>query len=133
MEAQDSLSAVERIFSLIDEPVTITDQLSEGIFGELKGEIEFKDIHFSYIPDKPILENFNLRIPAGQSVAIIGATGSGKTTTLYSALELIKSVERKIITVEDPVEYQLGMIHQVAVGATQVRWCARVAKASESV
>lgn len=50
---------------------------------------------------------------------VTGPTGSGKTTTLYSALELIKSVERKIITVEDPVEYQLGLIHQVAVGATK--------------
>jgi type IV pilus assembly protein PilB len=50
---------------------------------------------------------------------VTGPTGSGKTTTLYSALELIKSIERKIITVEDPVEYQLGLIHQVAVGATK--------------
>src|SRR6185295_14080591 len=42
-----------------------------------------------------------------------GPTGSGKTTTLYSALELIKSVHRNIITVEDPVEYQLELINQV--------------------
>ena len=44
---------------------------------------------------------------------VTGPTGSGKTTTLYSALELIKSVHRNIITVEDPVEYQLEMVNQV--------------------
>lgn len=47
---------------------------------------------------------------------VTGPTGSGKTTTLYSALELIKSVQRNMITVEDPVEYQLEQVNQVPVG-----------------
>ena len=46
---------------------------------------------------------------------VTGPTGSGKTTTLYSALELIKSVHRNIVTVEDPVEYQLEQVNQVHV------------------
>ena len=46
-------------------------------------------------------------------VLVTGPTGSGKTTTLYSAVELIKSVQHNIVTVEDPVEYQLEMINQV--------------------
>ncbi len=50
---------------------------------------------------------------------VTGPTGSGKTTTLYSALELIKSVQRNIVTVEDPVEYQLELINQVQVGNSQ--------------
>jgi type IV pilus assembly protein PilB len=48
-----------------------------------------------------------------------GPTGSGKTTTLYSAVELIKSIKRNIVTVEDPVEYQLDMINQVQVSSTK--------------
>ena len=48
-------------------------------------------------------------------VLVTGPTGSGKTTTLYSAIELIKGIERNIITVEDPVEYQLELINQVQV------------------
>lgn len=52
-------------------------------------------------------------------ILVTGPTGSGKTTTLYSAIELIKSVHRNIITVEDPVEYQLEQINQVQVGATK--------------
>ncbi len=52
-------------------------------------------------------------------ILVTGPTGSGKTTTLYSALELIKSVHHNIVTVEDPVEYQLEQINQVPVGATK--------------
>ncbi|QEG43480.1 GspE/PulE family protein [Roseimaritima ulvae] len=52
-------------------------------------------------------------------ILVTGPTGSGKTTTLYSALELIKSVHRNIVTVEDPVEYQLEQINQVPVGASK--------------
>ncbi len=48
-------------------------------------------------------------------ILVVGPTGSGKTTTLYSALASIKSVEKKIITIEDPIEYQMGFINQVAV------------------
>ncbi len=52
-------------------------------------------------------------------ILVTGPTGSGKTTTLYSALELIKSVHHNIVTVEDPVEYQLEQINQVPVGASK--------------
>lgn len=48
-------------------------------------------------------------------ILVTGPTGSGKTTTLYSAIELVKGVERNVVTVEDPVEYQLDMINQVQV------------------
>lgn len=102
--AQDSLSAGERIFSLIDEPIGITDKLSEGEFEELKGEINFKGIDFSYIPDKPILEGFNLHIPAGQSVAIIGETGSGKTTISNLIARFYEAQEGEIQI--DGISYQ---------------------------
>jgi type IV pilus assembly protein PilB len=55
-----------------------------------------------------------LKLPHGL-LLVTGPTGSGKTTTLYSALELIKSIHRNIVTVEDPVEYQLDLINQVQV------------------
>jgi type IV pilus assembly protein PilB len=55
-----------------------------------------------------------LRQPYGL-VLVTGPTGSGKTTTLYSALDLLRSPERNIVTVEDPVEYQLDMINQIQV------------------
>ncbi|MDX1808105.1 MAG: ATPase, T2SS/T4P/T4SS family [Sulfurospirillaceae bacterium] len=58
--------------------------------------------------------NSSMRAPYG-IIFVTGPTGSGKTTTLYAALNAIKSVETKIITVEDPVEYQLNLIQQVQV------------------
>jgi len=65
-----------------------------------------------------------LRQPYGL-VLVTGPTGSGKTTTLYSALDLLRSPERNIVTVEDPVEYQLDMINQIqvheAIGMTFAR------------
>lgn len=79
--AQDSLSAGERIFNLIDEPVEIKDREGLEAFGKISGEIQFEGVDFAYVRDGTmILENFDLHIPAGQSVAIVGATGSGKTT-----------------------------------------------------
>ena len=59
-----------------------------------------------------------LRRPHGL-ILTTGPTGSGKTTTLYSAVELIKSIKRNIVTVEDPVEYQLDLINQVQVSSTK--------------
>lgn len=63
-----------------------------------------------------ILEPFNKMIHANEGmVLVVGPTGSGKTTTLYSALSTIKSMEKKIITIEDPIEYQLPLINQVPI------------------
>jgi len=59
-------------------------------------------------------------------VLVTGPTGSGKTTTLYSALDLLRSPERNILTVEDPVEYQLDMVNQVQVHASTGMTFARV-------
>lgn len=77
--AQDSLAAGERIFSLIDEKITIKDENKQA-FDILKGEIEFKDVDFYYNKEKPILSQFNLKIKAGESIALVGPTGHGKTT-----------------------------------------------------
>ena len=62
-------------------------------------------------------------------VLVTGPTGSGKTTTLYSAIELIKSVHRNIVTVEDPVEYQLEMINQVQTESAKSLSFAKVLRA----
>ncbi|BDS14501.1 ABC transporter ATP-binding protein [Aureispira anguillae] len=78
--AQGSLSAGERIFSLIDEPISIQDQAGATAFGAIKGAIRFEQVDFYYNPEHPVLENFNLQINAGQSIALVGATGEGKST-----------------------------------------------------
>lgn len=78
--AQDSLSAGERIYSLIDEPVNIADEPNSVEITKMKGEIEFKNVRFQYVPDKVIFEELNLHIQAGESIALVGPTGEGKST-----------------------------------------------------
>jgi ABC-type multidrug transport system, ATPase and permease components len=79
--AQSSLSAGERIFSLLDTRPTIQDN-SDNLaqFEEIKGSIQFKNVTFQYSPEKPVLKNLSFKIRVGQSVALVGATGCGKST-----------------------------------------------------
>ncbi|GAB3221082.1 ABC transporter ATP-binding protein [Spirosoma arcticum] len=84
---QDSLSAGERIFSLIDEPVTIADQPGAVELPKLHGDIRFENVSFHYKAsvgptDKPVINDLNLTIRAGESIALVGPTGEGKTTLM---------------------------------------------------
>lgn len=81
-EAQGSLSAGERIFSLIDEQPDIIDKKGATDFDTIKGDVSFENVDFYYLAKKPVLTNFNLHIKAGQSVALVGATGGGKSTII---------------------------------------------------
>lgn len=79
-EILTAIAGAERVFAILDTPDEVdngTKRLSEN---NLRGQIEFKNIDFAYTPDKPVLKNLNLTVKPGQKVAIVGATGSGKTT-----------------------------------------------------
>lgn len=77
--AQNSMSAGERIFTLLDEPLEVVSEKLQSNF-DFVGAIKFENINFGYSDDKMILENFNLIIPSGQQIALVGPTGEGKTT-----------------------------------------------------
>ena len=83
---QQGLSAAERIFSLEDAEADIDE--GDYVFTNIKGKIELNNLNFSYIPGNPIFENFNLTIEPGESVAIVGHTGAGKTTLARILLRL---------------------------------------------
>ena len=76
---QSALASAERVFNLLDEPDECADCYDTRI-EEPKGEVEFKDVSFSYTPEVPLIENMNLKVEPGQLVAIVGPTGAGKTT-----------------------------------------------------
>lgn len=78
--AQGSLSAGERIFSLIDEPLDIKNTADATDFEAIKGAIKFEQVDFYYNKEQSILKDFNLNIKAGESIALVGATGEGKST-----------------------------------------------------
>ncbi|HEX2915026.1 MAG TPA: ABC transporter ATP-binding protein [Chloroflexia bacterium] len=80
---QGAMASSERIFGLLDEqPVVVDPEKPVHFPRPFNGEIEFKNVNFSYVPDEPVLKNVSFTIPAGTSVAIVGATGAGKTSII---------------------------------------------------
>ena len=79
---QRSFAAAEKIFAIIDLEPQVVDDPDAMELEEIRGEIEFKDVWFSYKPDEWVLKGVSFKVEAGQAVAFVGSTGSGKTTIL---------------------------------------------------
>ena len=77
-QIQTAIAGAERVFAVMDEP--LEDKSGDKNMDKLEGVIKFKDVNFSYTKDKQVLYDFNLQVKAGQKVALVGSTGSGKTT-----------------------------------------------------
>ncbi|HEX4324224.1 MAG TPA: ABC transporter ATP-binding protein [Gaiellaceae bacterium] len=79
-QAQRATASGERIFQILDEPEDVADRPDAVELPEGGGAIRFEDVSFSYLPGRPVLEDLDLALDAGTTVALIGHTGSGKTT-----------------------------------------------------
>jgi ABC-type multidrug transport system fused ATPase/permease subunit len=79
-QLQRSAVAAERIFQILDMPVEITDRPGAQEMPQIEGTVEFRDVTFGYLENLPVLRDFNLRLEAGQTFAIVGPTGAGKST-----------------------------------------------------
>lgn len=76
----NAVANLERIFEMMDEPVTVDDIPGAEEMPEIKGDVHFRDVTFAYEPGINILEHLSFDVKAGQSVALVGPTGAGKTT-----------------------------------------------------
>lgn len=80
-ELQNALACAARVFSLLDENDRVPDKENAAVLSP-KGTVALKDVCFRYVPDRPLIEDFNLHVKPGQRIAIVGPTGCGKTTMI---------------------------------------------------
>ena len=79
-ELQNALACADRVFQLIEAPTQTPDPENSESLAAFHGAVEIRDLDFSYVPKKPLIQDFNLEVQPGQRIAIVGPTGCGKTT-----------------------------------------------------
>ena len=99
-ELQNALACAARIFELIEEKPQIPDKKDAFVLEEVTGKVDLKDVSFSYVPGKKLIEHLNLAVKPGQRVAIVGPTGCGKTTVI-NLLMRFYDVDKGAIKVMD--------------------------------
>ena len=81
-EIYSALSASERVFRMLDEQEELTDAPDAAVLENVRGDVEMRHVSFGYLPGKIVLKDLSLKAAAGQTIAIVGATGAGKTTII---------------------------------------------------
>ncbi len=79
---QAALAGAERVFEIIDTPAEVDHAADSLLPAPLQGEVRFADVSFGYLPDQPIIKNMTLEANAGETIALVGPTGAGKTTII---------------------------------------------------
>jgi ATP-binding cassette subfamily B protein len=157
-QAQRATASGERIFQILDEPEDVANRPQAVELPAGDGEIRFEDVSFSYLPDRPVLEHLDLKLEAGTTVALIGHTGSGKTTLaslvprfydVDSGRVLVDGVDVRDVTLaslrrsigviaQDPFLFSTTVRDNIAFGLpdltdAQIERVARLAQAHEFV
>lgn len=95
----NNIAYLERIFETLDEPATIADKRNAQDIGNITGEVKFDDVTFSYEQGKTVLEHISFDVKSGESVALVGPTGAGKSTVV-SLLSRFYDVDSGKITID---------------------------------
>ena len=93
-----ALAGAERVFAVMDSDPEAID-IPEAVTSEIKGDVEFKDVSFGYVPEKTVLKNISLYAHPGQKIAFVGSTGAGKTT-VTNLLNRFYDIEDGEITID---------------------------------
>ena len=109
---QRAMASGQRIFEVLDVPVDIKDKEDAVELKEIDGSIEFRNVTFGYLPDQPILKNLSFRVEPGETVALVGPTGSGKTSTTALIHRFYETWEGQVVVgghdVRDVTQESLG-------------------------
>lgn len=117
---QSAMASAERIFQLLDAESRIDEPTQPVKIKSLKGELQFNNVSFSYDKNNPLIDNLSLTLPAGQTIALVGTTGSGKST-LVNLLLRFYDPQKGTITIDDTdiadlelkeLRTMVGVIHQ---------------------
>ncbi|MBX3461507.1 MAG: ABC transporter ATP-binding protein [Planctomycetes bacterium] len=110
---QGAMTSAERIFTILDEKREIVDMPGAKDFGRVTGRVEFDDVHFAYKTAEPVLRGVSFAIQPGQTVAIVGHTGAGKTT-IINLVSRFYDVQggRVLVDGRDTREYTLGALRR---------------------
>jgi len=96
-QLQRAMASGTRVFELLDVPVEVGDRSDAIKVSDLKGEIIFDHVSFSYEPDVEVLHDINLRVPSGRTVALVGPTGAGKSTVISLIARFYDVTEGRIL------------------------------------
>lgn len=110
-EMQHALASGERIFSLIDSKPEVSDRPGAYDPGTIRGDIRFEGVHFHYEPESPILTDFNLEIKAGETLALVGPTGGGKSTIVNLLARFYEPIGGRILIGDH--DYQDLSLHAI--------------------
>ena len=119
---QSAVASTERVFELLDEPEQSAEPARPVVLRHVTGHMEFKDVSFRYLPDVPLIDDLNVEVQPGQTVAIVGPTGAGKTTLVNLLMRfyeidkgeiLIDGVDTRKMT-RDDLRRLFGMVLQDA-------------------
>jgi ATP-binding cassette subfamily B protein len=157
-ELQNSIASAERIFSLLDADPEVKDKPGCYDPGSIRGEIRFEGVDFYYEKENPVLEDFSLTISAGETIALVGPTGGGKTTVVnlvcrfyepksgiiringhdYTELSLQSIQSRLGIVLQDPHLFSGSIRENIRYGRTdasdeEVEDAARISRAHDFI
>ena len=122
-EILSALAAAERVFRLLNEDEETADREGASELTEVAGNVELRGIDFSYVPEKPILSNVNLKADAGKLIAIVGPTGAGKTTIINLLMRFYDPVRGEIlIDGTDHLNYTMRSLRKAYAMVLQDTW-----------
>ncbi len=93
---QSTVASAERVFELLDEKEEIPDSPGAAVLASPRGDVRFENVRFSYKPDVPLIEGMSLEVKQGQTIAIVGPTGAGKTTLVNLLMRFYETQEGRI-------------------------------------